>query len=60
MKLPANFFDNLNQDQFEYVLNVLVMYKQIKPDTDVYLNEKTFKEAISVVTSFMANANSKN
>jgi hypothetical protein len=60
MKLPLNFFENLNQEQFDYVLNVLVMYKQINPKKDVYLNEKTFKGAISIVNNFITNHNSKN
>ena len=53
MKLPPNFFDNLNQKQFEYVLDVLIMYKQLNPNKDVYLNESTFKGAIDVVNSFI-------
>tara|TARA_Y100001980_G_C14515806_1_gene291129 strand:- start:1042 stop:1224 length:183 start_codon:yes stop_codon:yes gene_type:complete len=60
MKLPANFFENLTQEQFDYVLNVLIMYKQINPNKEVYMNEKTFKNAISVVNNFIASQNSKN
>lgn len=54
MKLPATFFENLTQEQSNYVIDILIMYKQLNPNKDVYLNEKTFKSALSVVTNFMA------
>ena len=38
-------FDKLNQMQVEQIINFLVMYKQLNPDKDVYLNEKCVKEA---------------
>jgi len=37
------------------VIDVLVMYKQINPKKDVYLNENTFKGALNVVNSFLSN-----
>ena len=46
MKLPATFFENLTQKQFNYVIDILIMYKQLNPNKDVYLNEKCAKDAI--------------
>ena len=60
MKLPTNFFEKLTQEQFDYVLNILIMYKQINPNKDVYLNERTFKNAVSIVNNFISSQNSKN
>ena len=40
-------FDKLSQEQFEYVLNMLILYKQMNTDTDVYLNESFAKKAIT-------------
>jgi hypothetical protein len=59
MKLPLNFFENLTQDQFNYVIDTLYLYKQLNPKHDVYINEKTFKTAITVVSQFMTNMNKK-
>ena len=53
MKVPNTFFENLTQKQFNYVIDILIMYKQLNPNKDVYLNENTFKSALSVVTNFM-------
>ncbi len=37
----------LNQEQFEMILNALILLKQSDPSRDVYLNEKTFIQIIS-------------
>ena len=37
--------DKISQEQFEHILNVLIVYKQSNKDKDVYLNEKSIKEA---------------
>jgi len=37
--------DKLSQEQFEHILNLLIVYKQSNKDKDVYLNEKSIKEA---------------
>ena len=60
MKLPPNFFENLSQDKFDYVLNVLIMYKQLNPKKDVYLNERCFKSALANVSNFMNSQTVKN
>ena len=36
----------LNQEQFEHILNVLILYNQLTPkENEVYLNEKSINEA---------------
>ena len=44
----------LNQEQFEHILNILILYKQMNPKKDVYLNEISIKEALK----FMENVKS--
>ena len=39
-------FENLNQEQFEHILDILILYKQVNPNKNVYLNEKCVKEAL--------------
>ena len=39
-------FENLTQEQFEHILDILILYKQVNPDKNVYLNEKCVKDAI--------------
>ena len=39
-------FENLTQEQFEHVLDMLILYKQVNPNKNVYLNEKCVKDAI--------------
>ncbi len=36
---------NINQQQFEHILDILILYKQLNPNKDVYLNENSIKEA---------------
>tara|TARA_B110000046_G_scaffold79235_1_gene87263 strand:+ start:6 stop:185 length:180 start_codon:yes stop_codon:yes gene_type:complete len=40
--------DILSQEQFEHILNLLIVYKQCNKNKNknVYLNEKSIKEAI--------------
>ena len=45
-------FENLTQEQFEHILDILILYKQVNPGKNVYLNEKCIKDAIH----FMNNA----
>ena len=36
----------LSQEQFEHILNVLILYNQLTPKTtEVYLNEKSINQA---------------
>ena len=39
-------FENLTQEQFEHILDILILYKQVNPKKDIYLNEKCAKDAI--------------
>ena len=39
-------FENLTQEQFEHILDILILYKQLHPAKDIYLNEKCIKDAI--------------
>ena len=39
-------YERLSQEQFEHILNLLIVYKQCNRNTNVYLNEKSIKEAI--------------
>ena len=31
-------FESLTQEQFEHILDILILYKQVNPNKDVYLN----------------------
>ena len=44
--------ENLSQQQFEHILDLLILYSQATKHKKVYLNEKSIKEAIH----FMNNA----
>ena len=44
--MTKSIFENLNQEQFEYILEVLISYKQTNPNIRVTLSEKSFKEAL--------------
>ena len=47
--------NQLTQEQFEHVLDLLVLYKQLNPKENVYLNEKCIKKSLT----FMNNIGSK-
>ena len=40
-------FDRLSQEQFNYVIEAMCLYKTLNPDKIVTLSEKTAKEVIS-------------
>ena len=44
--------EKINQQQFEQLLEILINYKKINPNEDVYLNEVCIKKAFN----FMNNA----
>ena len=44
--------EHISQEQFEHILNLLIVYKQANRNKEVYLNERSIKEAIY----FMNNA----
>ena len=39
--------ENINQEQFEQIINLLIMYKQLNKDKEVYLNETSLKKCMS-------------
>tara|TARA_B100000131_G_C17751838_1_gene465501 strand:- start:406 stop:585 length:180 start_codon:yes stop_codon:yes gene_type:complete len=44
--------NKFSQDQFEHILNVLILYNQLTPKTTkVYLNEKSIKEALNFMNT---------
>jgi len=40
-------FERLDQKQFEHALDVLILYKQTCPKKNVYINDKSVKEAFA-------------
>ena len=43
--------ENLSDEQFEHILNLLIVYKQSNRDKEVCLNEKCIKESIQFMNS---------
>ena len=44
--------NKFSQEQFEHILNVLILYNQLTPKTtEVYLNEKSIKEALNFMNT---------
>jgi len=39
--------ENINQKQFEHIIDILIIYKQLNPKKDVYLSESSVKDAIN-------------
>ena len=37
--------ENIDQKQFEHMIDLLILFKQLNPKKDVYLSEKSIKEA---------------
>ena len=35
--------ENINQEQFEHIIDILIVYKQFNPKKDVYLSENSVK-----------------
>ena len=42
--------ENISQEQFEHIINLLIVYKQLNPNKDVYLSEKSVKDALSFMS----------
>mgnify|MGYP001346986422 CR=1 FL=1 len=38
--------ENITQKQFEHIIDLLILYKQLNPTKDVYLSEKSIKESL--------------
>ena len=52
--------EKLTQEQFEHILNVLILYNQLTPkETEVYLNEKSIKEAFAFMSNQASDLASK-
>jgi hypothetical protein len=43
--------ERLSQEQFEHILDLLILYKQTTKGVDVYLNERSIKEAINFMNT---------
>ena len=44
--------NRLTQDQFEHILDVLILYNQLTPPTtEVFLSEKSIKEAFNFINT---------
>ena len=44
--------NKFTQEQFEHIFNVLILYNQLTPkETEVYLNEKSIKEAFNFMNT---------
>lgn len=44
--------NKFTQEQFEHILNVLILYNQLTPHTtEVFLNEKCIKEAFNFINT---------
>lgn len=44
-------FSKLTDEQFEHIIDVLILYKTLNKGKDVYLNEKCIKEAFYFMDS---------
>lgn len=47
--VKKNTLDNLSQEQFDHLINLLILYKQMNPKKNVYLNEKSIHEALNMM-----------
>lgn len=54
---PRIDLSQLSQEQFEAILNALIMLKQSDPTREVYLNEKNFIQIMSELNKFKNNTN---
>lgn len=43
--------EKITQEQFEHIINLLILYKQLNPKLDVKLNENSIKEAFNFMNS---------
>ena len=43
--------ENISQEQFEHIINLLILYKQLNPNKDVYLSESSVKNAIKFMST---------
>ena len=43
--------ENISQEQFEHIINLLILYKQLNPNKDVYLSESSVKNDIKFMST---------
>ncbi len=43
--------ENIEQSKFEHIIDILILYKQLNPTKDVYLSEKSIKDAITFMST---------
>ena len=44
-------FENLDQEQFDHIIQVLILFKQTNPKKTVTLSEKSVKEAFNFLNT---------
>ena len=44
-------FENLDQEQFDHIIEVLILFKQTNPKKTVTLSEKSVKEAFNFLNT---------
>ena len=44
-------FENLDQEQFEHIIEVLILFKQTNPKKTVTLSEKSVREAFNFLNT---------
>jgi len=42
-------FEKLDQGQFEHIIDMLILYKQMNPKKTVLINEKSVREAFEFI-----------
>ena len=42
----------VSQEQFEHIINLLILYKQVNPKKDVYLSERSIKDAFEFMNKY--------
>ena len=52
-------FSKLSDEQFEHIIDVLILYKTLNKGKEVYLNEKCIKEAFYFMNSIKNSMGSK-
>ena len=44
--------ENIPQDKFEHIIELLIVYKQLNPNKTVYMSENSIKDAIKFMSTF--------
>tara|TARA_Y100000814_G_C12297502_1_gene390600 strand:- start:402 stop:575 length:174 start_codon:yes stop_codon:yes gene_type:complete len=43
--------ESISQEQFEHIIELLILYKKVNPKIDVYLSEKSIKDAFNFINT---------